>query len=1273
MYTTNNRWLWTVLVGCVAGVLGAGALGGCSVNIANSSGSDCTTNDDCDDGLSCTIGLCDGTTCLISVVAERCYIGGVCYSADQTHTSDSCQICDPDADPVGWSDDCSSTGGADAEGSDTSEPGADAGGDATTGPEDAVEPPDDTVEPPEDAVVPPEDAVEPPDDAVVPPDDAVVPPDDAVVPPDDAVVPPDDAVVPPGDTVEPPNPCEGLPTITSAPYNNKTVIGDQSGNDFSLAAGACAALPDGGGESGPDRTWIFVAPHHGVWEIFAGSAFDAVLYLTEGCPSEVDGCVAGTQLQDGVESDPLVVELAEGASIFITIDALGTAGAVELEINQQPDCEPSCEPGSCADDGCGGQCNCGPGQACLAGGCVGVGEDLSCQETVDCLDTTCAGDPACGGACYDASAADGSAVDALWSCYASTDCYPSEPCWNSDCLEPWIACTDHGAGGASCSALASTCVDDCGIDEFDCYDDCASGGTSEAQFVFYSILFCLLDACPSGDEGCLQDALSDPDDECTALLMACQSEPCVGNCGDSECGDDGCGGSCGVCAPGLQCIQSACSEPTPEACCEVQEGIQGCVANPACQTCVCDADPYCCDQSWDGACANRANDGSQCGGPQDCGCCEPQCDGKECGSDGCGGFCGLCGAGMACQQGGCVDLGELLGSCDKPFELGDAPVSVTDDLSGALNDVDAVCFSEFGNGNTSPDHVYRFTAQETGWYTARLLVSGWAASLVLQASCGEADSCYGESAGGFDGLHWFADEGSSWSLIVEGVASGESGIYELQVDAPCVPQCAGQSCGSDGCGGSCGTCPIDVACIQGACTDPGDPKGNTCNAPKPIGLGVTTGDTSEGSNELDIGPSGCGNGSIASGGSEIVYEFKAPVGGQWSATATSTEFTPLVYVLGDCDVSEQSCLSASQGTAFFEAGPQAPVFVVVDQAAWDTQGCMPADQLCEASGGVVIQCGSSCPPISCQQPVQLECPGVCAPRCECPAEAPYWDDSRGCIPLHQCAVPSDVSSSCEGGAFELEIAGCTPQCAPGGCGPDGCGGTCGTCSEGMACVAGACQEPTCDGMCGGSGTGGSCYCDSLCFGYGDCCADVCVECSGEVGGECSMPPEVGQVIVTEFLGSVPPFFQGVGDWFEVTNLTDDVLPLETCAFGHLGGTPAPLAEAGVVLLPGAAIAIAESSDPADNGGIVGAYELTSWTSGGLLQLTYEIECGGTVLDVVDVDPLGGGWTINEGASTQLDPAFYDEDSNDDGANWCLGVQSYGDGLGTPGAPNDSCQ
>ena len=43
----------------------------------------------------------------------------------------------------------------------------------------------------------------------------------------------------------------------------------------------------------------------------------------------------------------------------------------------------------------------------------------------------------------------------------------------------------------------------------------------------------------------------------------------------------------------------------------------------------------------------------------------------------------------------------------------------------------------------------------------------------------------------------------------------------------CKPNCAERACGTDGCGGSCGTCTAGQVCARGECCVP-EPKGATC-------------------------------------------------------------------------------------------------------------------------------------------------------------------------------------------------------------------------------------------------------------------------------------------------------------------------------------------------------------------------------------------------------------------------------------------------------------
>jgi len=106
---------------------------------------------------------------------------------------------------------------------------------------------------------------------------------------------------------------------------------------------------------------------------------------------------------------------------------------------------------------------------------------------------------------------------------------------------------------------------------------------------------------------------------------------CVPSCGDKECGPDGCGGVCGVCAAGAECYAGQCVGLCTPQCGGKECGDDGC--GGSC-----------------GACAA----GAECYAGQCVTVCVPQCDGKECGDDGCGGSCGACAAGGQCVDGACT-------------------------------------------------------------------------------------------------------------------------------------------------------------------------------------------------------------------------------------------------------------------------------------------------------------------------------------------------------------------------------------------------------------------------------------------------------------------------------------------------------------------------------------------------------------------------------------------------------------------------------------------
>ena len=136
---------------------------------------------------------------------------------------------------------------------------------------------------------------------------------------------------------------------------------------------------------------------------------------------------------------------------------------------------------------------------------------------------------------------------------------------------------------------------------------------------------------------------------------------CVPNCGAKVCGEDGCGGSCGVCAAGYdcqtgqcacvpQCDGKACGDDSCGGYCGVCEEWQSCEADQCACVPQCDG-KACGDDSCGGTCgvcsAGESCEAGQCA-------CVPQCDGKACGYDSCGGSCGVCAAGESCEAGQCV-------------------------------------------------------------------------------------------------------------------------------------------------------------------------------------------------------------------------------------------------------------------------------------------------------------------------------------------------------------------------------------------------------------------------------------------------------------------------------------------------------------------------------------------------------------------------------------------------------------------------------------------
>ncbi len=204
--------------------------------------------------------------------------------------------------------------------------------------------------------------------------------------------------------------------------------------------------------------------------------------------------------------------------------------------------------------------------------------------------------------------------------------------------------------------------------------------------------------------------------------------------------------------------------------------------------------------------------------------CVPQCAGRACGDDGCGGYCGTCPVGQTCVDNNCSTL-TTPGTCASPLALlapGEALEGehvITGDTSMGFNSTVPSC----NRASTARDLTYTFTLTEPMGIDFR--VSGYDTVLSLRvAGCADDDPAMRTQP------NWCSDDASppgdygsrlatmlpagTYYLIVDGYDGTQAGPFTLNARfvRDCVPQCDGQFCGDDGCGGSCGACAAGETC-----------------------------------------------------------------------------------------------------------------------------------------------------------------------------------------------------------------------------------------------------------------------------------------------------------------------------------------------------------------------------------------------------------------------------------------------------------------------------
>ncbi len=612
----------------------------------------------------------------------------------------------------------------------------------------------------------------------------------------------------------------------------------------------------------------------------------------------------------------------------------------------------------------------------------------------------CSGQDGTGVLCEWDCAAEGQVctwANAYYWCEAGPEVVAGPPEFPLSCCDPQCegkACgADDGCGGL-CTGPDVTCPDgkvcapdgvccqpqcdgkQCGVDG--CGGECGACGCGE-RCVNGACQFALCDGRACGDVGCGGSCGACPDGQVCAHGTSC----CTPSCDGKACGDDGCGGTCGACACGERCVAGACQF---QACDGLACGPDGC--GGTCGECAPEA--FChagqcvtewfCTPSWQGS-----SDGCDC----NCGAYDPDCDADSTPYG--------CTPGQGCDATGhCIDL-PCVASCD-------GKVCGDDGCGGSC-------------GACPADQNCHEGQCVTGWFCTY--------------GQGTGDGCDCE-CGAYDPD---CDTADGW---IAGCQPWQTCDHEghCRPDV-CPPSCAGKACGDDGCGGSCGGCPLDQpSCVDGACQADG------CG-------GVT---------EV-----GCCAGDVLRSCST------------WSGLQAT-----------DCAAQGQVCGwdAAGYPDGAYACGLPDDPYGSVDPAG-DPSGAHPmacpactpqcAGKACGASDG----CGGAC---GC--PAGLHCVGGQCLACigQCYA-AECGDDGCG-----------GTCGTCDAPAVCAQRQCCVPACDGKTCGDDGCGGTCGACEAGLACFEGQCCTPTCDGVtCGNDdGCGGTCGCSR-----GTC---VDGACQGGCGG-----------------------------------------------------------------------------------------------------------------------------------------------------------------------------
>ncbi len=577
--------------------------------------------------------------------------------------------------------------------------------------------------------------------------------------------------------------------------------------------------------------------------------------------------------------------------------------------------------------------------------------------------------------------------------------------------------------------------------------------------------------------------------------LACGAE-CVPDCAGKACGSDGCGGSCGTCAGGATCVAGQCQEPTDpcqgisfEGCCDgnVLKWCQDTLQTQNCQGS--------CGWQAGQAYYNCGFSGSDPSGQHPKACpseCTPDCTGKTCGDDGCGGSCGACGGGETCTGGQCVCAPDCTGKTCGDDGCGGSCGACDQGQECTANQCVAVCVPDCDGAQCGSDGC-----------------GGVCGACDAGDVCNADKQCETPSGCGdvtFEGqcngnvLTWCQDD-ELHTFDCAGLGAFECKA-EPDTDPPsfdclptgdeCTPNCAGQACGSDGCGGVCGTCAEGSSCVEGQCQGPVDPCNgltwegccdgavlNYCdnNAPVTVNCGGAGCGWDAGNNYYNCNFSGDGPAEFPKecGAAACEPDCTGKICGSDGCGGTCGTCTDGLT----CEAGQ--CVDACQGLTY-EGQCEGDVLSFCNGGQIASGDCAEFGGCCGWDpGGGYFDCleGDAC--TTCEH-------GCAAGDTGCNAAGTHaWTCAtadNGCLAPEYSTCASGECDATTGQCVGGGPPPCDPVCTGKQCGDDGCGGSCGTCAAGESCNAdGQCVAgcaPSCEGkVCGSDGCGGSC---------GDCAA-----------------------------------------------------------------------------------------------------------------------------------------------------------------------------------------